>query len=79
MAKFHRDRYTFKEVIDKFVKYKENSHENQALIHLSIARLYVIGDALPLVALREQHFSVEEMRDVTSQTTVTKQKAKTQN
>ena len=35
MAKFHRDQSSFMEVLGKFVKYYENSHGNQALIHLS--------------------------------------------
>ena len=36
LAKFHRDWSSFMKVMDKFVKYNENSHGNQASIHLSM-------------------------------------------
>ena len=35
LAKFHRNRPMFKKVVNKFLKYTENSHGNQALIYLS--------------------------------------------
>ena len=40
------------EVMDKFVKYNENSHGNQALIHLSIIkdiRTRVLGESISRV------------------------------
>ena len=35
LAKFHRNRPHFKEVMVKFCQYRENGHGNQALIYFS--------------------------------------------